>query len=102
MSTVLAVAACYGYMKKPMKLLWGPGKDALNCTHVEDIAGALWTAALWMDPLGRKQANALGGEEILLLNDKNKVKAVPGVVPFETKLVAPLFNIVSTLTTVVN
>lgn len=101
MSTVLAVAACYAYMKKPMKLLWGPGKEPLNCVHIEDIAGAMWAAALWMDPLGRKQANALGGEEILFLNDKKSVIDIPGVVPFETKLVAPLFNIVGTLMTVI-
>ena len=85
-----------------MKLLWGPGKEHMNSTHVEDIAGAMWAAALWMDPLGRQQANALGGEEIPIINDKNKVKDIPGVVPFETKLVAPFFNIVSTLMAVVN
>lgn len=85
-----------------MKLLWGPGKEALNSTHVEDIAGAMWAAALWMDPLGRKQANALAGEEILFLNDKSKVKDVPGVVPYETKLIAPLFNIVRVMMTAVD
>ncbi|KIK06638.1 hypothetical protein K443DRAFT_674295 [Laccaria amethystina LaAM-08-1] len=88
------VAAVYGYMKKPMKLLWSPGKNANNTVHIDDIAGAAWASAEWMAPLGRTAANQLAGEELLFHNDKSKVKEVGEMPPHNVKPVAPLFNLV--------
>lgn len=91
---VTTVASIYGYMKKPMKTIWGPGKDPVHSVHVEDVAGAMWACAQWMTPLGRKQADALAGERIRFHNDKDKVKEVNGTCPPHAQPVAPLFNLV--------
>jgi hypothetical protein len=72
-----------------------PGKHANNTVHIDDVTGALWAAAQWMEPLGRKQADALAGEPLLFKNDKKKIKDVEGVVSPDQALTAPLFNIVS-------
>ncbi|KAK0445520.1 hypothetical protein EV421DRAFT_1902467 [Armillaria borealis] len=51
MASFITVAAVYGYMNKPMKSLWSPGKHPSHTVHVEDIAGGLWACAQWMAPL---------------------------------------------------
>lgn len=55
----------------------------------------MWALAGWMAGLGRKEADAIAGEEILFKNDKSKAKKVDGMVSPDTKCIAPLFNIVS-------
>ncbi|KAF9001941.1 hypothetical protein BDQ17DRAFT_1390891 [Cyathus striatus] len=90
----IIVASVYGYMKKPMKSLWSPGKHANNTIHVDDVAGAAWASAQWMANLGRVAADQLAGEEIIFHNDKSKVKEIEGIPPHNQKLVAPLFNLV--------
>jgi hypothetical protein len=94
LSTVITVAAVYGYMKKPMKTLWSPGKDPMHTVHIDDVAGAMWACAQWMAPLGRKEADTLAGEEIIFHNDKSKIKTTEGVPPHNKKLIAPVFNLV--------
>jgi hypothetical protein len=66
----------------------------MHSIHVYDVAGAAWACAQWMVPLGRKQADALAGEEIIFHNDKSKIKTIDGVPPHDKKLLAPLFNLV--------
>lgn len=63
--------------------------------HIDDVAGALWTCAKWMDTNGYAEAYALAGEEILFKNDKGKVAEVEGMVAPDVKCIAPLFNLVS-------
>ncbi|KAI0781092.1 hypothetical protein BD413DRAFT_20648 [Trametes elegans] len=89
----IAVAACYGYLKQPMKAVNSPGKYPSHTVHVDDIAGAMWACAEWMAKLGRKEADAIAGEEIPFKNDKSKVNEVEGMVPHNQKVIAPLFNI---------
>ncbi|KAF5386875.1 hypothetical protein D9615_001683 [Tricholomella constricta] len=91
----ITVASVYGYLKKPMKSMWSPGKNPNNTIHIDDVAGASWACAEWMAPLGRAAANSLAGEELIFHNDKKKVKEVEGMPPHDQKLVAPLFNLVS-------
>jgi len=93
-ASAITVGSVYGYLKKPMKSLWSPGKNANHTVHVDDIAGALWTLAHWITPLGRKAADDLAGEVIPFHNDKSKVKQVEGMPPHNQKLIAPLFNLV--------
>lgn len=76
---------------------WSPGKNPNNTVHIDDVAGALWACAEWMAPLGRKAADSLAGEEIIFHNERGKVKEVDGMPAHNTKLVAPLFNLVSKL-----
>ncbi|KAF9456139.1 hypothetical protein BDZ94DRAFT_1276439 [Collybia nuda] len=90
----ITVGSVYGYLKKPMKSVWSPGKNPNNTIHIDDVAGALWACAEWMAPLGRKAANSLAGEEIIFHNEKKKVKEVEGMPAYNTKLIAPLFNLV--------
>ncbi|KAI0721618.1 hypothetical protein C8T65DRAFT_201291 [Cerioporus squamosus] len=89
----IAVAACYGHLKQPMKALNSPGKYPSHTVHVDDIVGAMWAAAEWMAKTGRTEANTLAGEEIVFKNEKSKVDEVEGMVPPSKKVVAPLFNI---------
>ncbi|EJF65716.1 hypothetical protein BD309DRAFT_944311 [Dichomitus squalens] len=89
----IAVAACYGHLHQPMKALNSPGKYPSHTVHVEDIAGAMWAAAEWMAKTGRKEGDALAGEEIVFKNEKSKASEVEGVVAPTQKVVAPLFNI---------
>ncbi|TFK42765.1 hypothetical protein BDQ12DRAFT_696217 [Crucibulum laeve] len=89
----ITVASVYGYLKKPMKSLWSPGKNPNSTVHVDDIAGAAWASAEWMAPLGRKAADQLAGEEIIFHNDKSKVNEVEGMPAHSQKLIAPVFNI---------
>ncbi|KAG8217295.1 hypothetical protein J3R82DRAFT_5390 [Butyriboletus roseoflavus] len=91
---VITVASVYGYMKKPMKTIWGPGKEPVHTVHVEDVAGALWACAVWINQQGREQANALAGEKIPFHNEKSKAKEVDGVASPDEQPVAPLFNLV--------
>ncbi|KAJ7582574.1 hypothetical protein C8J56DRAFT_222989 [Mycena floridula] len=90
----ITVASVYGYLKKPMKSMWSPGKNPTNTVHAVDIAGGLWACAEWMAPLGRKSADSLAGETIIFHNEKTKVKEVEGMAPHDKHLVAPLFNLV--------
>ncbi|KAH0830373.1 hypothetical protein J3R83DRAFT_1767 [Lanmaoa asiatica] len=91
---VITVASVYGYMKKPMKTIWGPGKEPVHTVHVEDVAGALWACAVWINQQGREQANTLAGEKIPFHNEKSKAKEVDGVVSPDEQPIAPLFNLV--------
>ena len=80
---------------------WGPGKHATHTVHVEDVAGALFACAEWMARLGREKALAAGGEDIICLGDKKRLKELQSKVELLTdpdKTVrAPSFNIVSCL-----
>ena len=67
----------------------------MNTVHSEDVAGGLWAAAEWMSRVGREEALKLAREEIYWKNDKSKVTEVTGMPPPETKVIAPLFNLVS-------
>ncbi|EGO21626.1 hypothetical protein SERLADRAFT_351071, partial [Serpula lacrymans var. lacrymans S7.9] len=93
-TSVITVASVYGYMKKPMKTLWSPGKDPMYTVHSDDVAGGLWACAQWIAPLGRKEADIIAGEQILFHNEKSKVSEVEGMPPCDAKLIAPLFNLV--------
>lgn len=94
-ATAINVGAVYGYLQKPMKYLWSPGKHPNNTIHVDDVAGASWAAALWMGQTGRAAANEQAGEEIPFHNDKKKIKEYgDNIVPHDQKVVAPLFNLV--------
>ena len=63
--------------------------------HVDDVAGASWALAEWMGKIGRKEADAIAGEEIVFHNEKSKVAEVEGMAPANKKCIAPLFNLVS-------
>jgi hypothetical protein len=93
MPTVLTVSAVYGYMKKPMKSLWGPGHNAMNTIHSDDVAGGLWCAAEWMARVGRSEAIRVAGDVIPWRNDKSKVAEVAGMPPPDKAIVAPLFHL---------
>jgi len=73
---------------------WGPGKESVHTVHVEDVAGAIWACAVWMNQQGREQAIALAGETIPFHNEKSKAKEVDGMVSPDEQPVAPLFNLV--------
>jgi hypothetical protein len=93
-TSAITVGAVYGYLKKPMKSMWSPGKNPSHTVHVYDVAGSMWACATWMASLGRKEADILAGEVILFHNDKSKVKEVASMPPHDQKLIAPLFNLV--------
>jgi hypothetical protein len=94
MASAITVASVYGYMQKPMKYMWSPGKNPINTVHVLDVAGAAWTSANWMAREGRKSANQIAGQALLFHNDKSKVKEVDGMISPHEKPVAPVFNLV--------
>lgn len=113
-TNVLTVASVYGFMKKPMKSLyaaflftcearvlsshlrsWSPGSNSMNTVHVDDVSVALWTCAEWIGKLGRAEADKVAGEEIYFHNEKSKVSEVQGMPPADVKVIAPLFNLVS-------
>ncbi|OAX40511.1 hypothetical protein K503DRAFT_864570 [Rhizopogon vinicolor AM-OR11-026] len=91
---VITVASIYGYMNKPMKTPWGPGKDGVNTVHIDDVSGGLWACAKWIASLGRQQANITAGEKIYFHNDKSKVKDIEGACSPDVQPVAPIFNLV--------
>ncbi|KAH8117226.1 hypothetical protein DFH11DRAFT_1573837 [Phellopilus nigrolimitatus] len=95
LTTTMTVASVYGYLKKPMKGLWSPGKNPMNTVHVADVAGSAFALAVWIGKEGRKEADILAGEEITS-NDKSKIKAGEGqnLPDPGKKLIAPLFNLV--------
>ncbi|KAH7921728.1 hypothetical protein BV22DRAFT_1107017 [Leucogyrophana mollusca] len=93
-AAVTTVASVYGYMKKPMKTLWGPGKDRMDTVHIDDVAGGMWACAEWIAPLGRKEADIVAGEKILFHNEKSKVAEVEGTCPPNSQPIAPVFNLV--------
>ncbi|KAI5124324.1 hypothetical protein M0805_008931 [Coniferiporia weirii] len=92
LATTMTVASVYGYLKKPMKGLWSPGRNPMNTVHVADVAGAAYALAVWMAQEGRKQGDILAGEEIQS-NDKSKIKEGDDLPQNGKKLVAPLFNL---------
>lgn len=55
----------------------------------------MWACAQWMAKTGRAEANTIAGEDIPFRNEKSKVSEVEGMIPHNQKVVAPLFNIVS-------
>jgi hypothetical protein len=67
----------------------------MHSVHIDDVAGSVWASAQWIAAIGRKEANAIAGEEIMFHNDKRHVTEVIGMVPPDKKLIAPLFNVVS-------
>ncbi|KAH9951280.1 hypothetical protein B0H21DRAFT_684947 [Amylocystis lapponica] len=90
----VAVSACYGHMKQPMKSIWAPGKFPMHTVHVEDVAGAMWACAVWMAGVGgRKEADKIAGVKLPFLNDKSKAEEVEDMAPPTQTIVAPLFNI---------
>ncbi|KAG1796780.1 uncharacterized protein HD556DRAFT_1359723 [Suillus plorans] len=91
---VITVASIYGYMNKPMKTPWGPGKDGVNTVHIDDVSGGLWACAKWIASLGRQQANSTAGEKIYFHNDRTKVKDTEGTCIPDAQPVAPVFNLV--------
>ncbi|KAF8906006.1 hypothetical protein CPB84DRAFT_1745212 [Gymnopilus junonius] len=93
-ASAITVASVYGYMKKPMKSMWSPGKNPTNSVHVDDVAGAAWACANWTASQGRKAAETLAGVAVHFHNDKSKVKEVEGMIPHDQNPVAPLFNLV--------
>ncbi|KAH7910175.1 hypothetical protein BJ138DRAFT_1153513 [Hygrophoropsis aurantiaca] len=93
-AVVTTVASVYGYMKKPMKTLWGPGKDRIDTVHVDDVAGGMWACAEWIAPLGRNEADVIAGEKIPFHNEKSKVAEVEGTCPPTSQPIAPIFNLV--------
>ncbi|KAF9567629.1 hypothetical protein CPC08DRAFT_680950 [Agrocybe pediades] len=92
--SAITVASVYGYLGKPMKSMWSPGKNPTNTVHVDDVAGGAWACAKWMAGLGRKAADQAAGVKIPFHNDKAKVKEVEGMIPYDQVPVAPLFNLV--------
>ena len=94
MISAITVASVYGYMQKPMKSMWSPGKNPTNTVHVEDVAGGAWACANWIANRGRKEADQLAGVPIPFHNDKAKVKEVEGMLPHDENPVAPIFNLV--------
>lgn len=94
--SAITVASVYGYMQKPMKSMWSPGKNPTNTIHVEDVAGGAWACANWVAKHGRKEADQLAGVPIPFHNDKTKVKDVEGMLPHDENPVAPIFNLVIT------
>ncbi|KAF9532358.1 hypothetical protein CPB83DRAFT_847716 [Crepidotus variabilis] len=93
-ASLITVASVYGFLKRPMKSLWSPGKNPTNTVHVDDVAGAAWACAEWMASKGRAEANKLAGEVIYFHNDKSVMKDAEGVRAPDEKPVAPLFNLV--------
>jgi hypothetical protein len=92
--SAITVASVYGYMQKPMKSMWSPGKNPTHTIHVEDVAGGAWACANWVANHGRKEADQLAGVPIIFHNDKTKVKEVEGMLPHDENPVAPIFNLV--------
>ncbi|RXW24887.1 hypothetical protein EST38_g929 [Candolleomyces aberdarensis] len=92
-ATGINVASIYGYMKRPMKSMWSPGKNANNTIHIDDVAAAAWAASLWIAKTGRKAANDAAGVPIQFHNDKSFVKEHPDIPPPTQTPVAPLFNL---------
>lgn len=93
-TSYMAMASVYAYLKQPVKCLWGPGKHPVHTVHVDDVAGAMWACAEWIDRVGgRTKANEIAGEEIPFRNDKSKAAQVPAMAPPDQKIVAPLFHL---------
>ncbi|KAH9484181.1 hypothetical protein JR316_0003661 [Psilocybe cubensis] len=92
--SAMTVASVYGYLDKPMKSMWSPGKNPTNTVHIDDVAGGAWACAVWMATKGRSAADQEAGVKIPFHNDKGKVKEVQGMTPPEQTPIAPLFNLV--------
>jgi hypothetical protein len=67
----------------------------MHPVHTDDVAGTLWAGAEWIASLGRKEADALAGEEIISHNPRENLMQVDGMPPQDKKLIAPMFNVVS-------
>ncbi|KAF9470242.1 NAD(P)-binding protein [Pholiota conissans] len=92
--SAITVASVYGYLQKPMKSMWSPGKNPTNTVHIDDVAGGAWACAKWIANVGRKAANEAAGVPIPFHNDKSKVSEVEGIIPYDQKPAAPVFNLV--------
>lgn len=79
-----------------MVLRWSPGKNPTNTVHVNDVAGAAWAAAKWMAPLGREAANGQAGVELACHIPQSEPPKTDEAIPKSQKVVAPVFNVVST------
>ena len=56
----------------------------------------MWRCATWIEEIGgREKADGLAGETIHWHNEKKLVSEVEGMVPHNTVVKAPLFNLVS-------
>lgn len=67
----------------------------MHTVHVEDVAGAFWACAEWMDRVGgRAKADEIAGEEIPFKNERSKASEVEEMVSPDQKIIAPLFNLV--------
>lgn len=71
----------------------------MHTVHLEDVAGALWAVAQWMEPLGRAKANEIAGETLRFYAPEKKdlLKDLEGHLPKGSDPVAPFFNIVRIL-----
>lgn len=60
--------------RRPFPFRWSPGKQPMHTVHVEDVAGAFWACAEWMDRVGgRAKADEIAGEEIPFKNGRRTV-----------------------------
>lgn len=66
----------------------------MHTMHSDDLAGAMWACALWMAPLGRKEADRIAGE-LIQPNDKGMLENMEDAADPKKKIIAPLFNVVS-------
>ncbi|KAJ3572809.1 hypothetical protein NP233_g2838 [Leucocoprinus birnbaumii] len=92
-ASAIIVASIYGYLKKPMKSMWSPGKNPTHTVHIDDLAGAAWAAANWIAPLGRKAANEQAGVEILCHTPSTDPPQTPEAIPKSQKVIAPILNV---------
>lgn len=69
----------------------------MNTLHLEDMAGAMWAAAQWIEPLGRAKADELAGETITYFppGKPELVAGLEGYLPKGQDPRAPFFNVVS-------
>jgi len=92
-SSAIIVASIYGYLKKPMKSMWSPGKNPTFTIHTEDLAGAAWAAANWIAPIGKQAANEKAGVEIPSHAPQGDPPKSSHLVPRDQKVIAPMFNV---------
>lgn len=92
-ASAIIVSSVYGYLKKPVKSMWSPGKNPTNTVHVNDVAGAAWAAAKWMAPLGREAANGQAGVELACHIPQSEPPKTDEAIPKSQKVVAPVFNV---------
>lgn len=91
----ITLGRVYKYLNEEMKYLWSSDLR-MHTVHLEDVAGALWAVAQWMEPLGRAKANEIAGETLRFYAPEKKdlLKDLEGHLPKGSDPVAPFFNIV--------